>query len=425
MRPHSIEQLQQALDAVAAHGSKAAAARALGMRVNTLKSRYYEAVTAALKVGNQALAGFAAARPELIETPPSNAIPEGQEIRGVSTKVDEGGRTEEQWIKTQRAGGEQFTPPPGYLLKGISVMTDAAGAELVRWQKLDMEAVKRQTAQDAAFKAMLEKLEPLAPIAGPSTGDPKLVTVYTLTDCHIGMLAWDKETGADWDLTLAEKCLVGTLMRMIDAAPDSESGLVNELGDFEHFDSLQPLTPTNHHVLDADSRFQKMIQVSTRILRRVIEHALTKHQHVHVQIKEGNHDPAASAWKRVMFSLLYENNPRVHIDMSPNPYTIHEHGKTLLGFYHGHLAKLESLGELFAAQFREQWGRCPYVYIHTGHKHHVKEEERKGCKIIQHPTLAAPDAYAARGGWISKRQATSMTYDAEHGEVARGIFVPV
>jgi hypothetical protein len=110
--------------------------------------------------------------------------------------------------------------------------------------------------------------------------------------------------------------------------------------------------------------------------------------------------------------------------MSPNPYTVHQHGKTLLGFYHGHLAKLTSLGELFSAQFREQWGQCPYVYIHTGHKHHVKEEERSGCKIIQHPTLAAPDAYAARGGWLSKRQATSMTYSRTTGEVARGIFVP-
>jgi hypothetical protein len=141
-------------------------------------------------------------------------------------------------------------------------------------------------------------------------------------------------------------------------------------------------------------------------------------------MKEGNHDPAASVWLRVMLKQLYEKNVRVEIDTSPNPYTVYEHGKTLLGFYHGHLAKLTSLGELFAAQFRPQWGRCEYVYIHTGHKHHVKEEERSGCKIVQHPTLAAPDAYAARGGWLSKRQATSMTYHRERGEVARGIFIP-
>lgn len=418
------EELQQALDAVASYGSISAAARAIGIARTTLRHRYHLARDAKLQADTQALAGFAAANPSEIQTPPSNAVPEGQQMRGVSTRVDGAGKTDQQWIKTERASGEVFERPQGYLLKGISVMTDATGNERVRWQKLDMDAVKRQSAQEAAFQAMCEKLEPLAPVAGPAITDSDLITVYTLTDCHIGMLSWDKETGADWDLTIAERCLVSTMARMIDAAPPSADGLVNELGDFEHFDSMKPMTPEHGHILDADSRFQKMIMVSTRILRRVIEHALTKHQTVYVQIKEGNHDPAASAWKRVMFSMLYASNPRVKIDMSPNPYTVHQHGKTLLGFYHGHLARLESLGELFAAQFREQWGQCPYVYIHTGHKHHVKEEERKGCTLVQHPTLASPDAYAARGGWISKRQATSMTYHRLTGEFARGIFIP-
>lgn len=421
---HKAENLQQAVDTVAAYGSVGAASRQLNLPDATLRGRYKAALEQGFKAQNQALAGWAAANPPYIETPPSNAVPEGQQMRGLSTRVDGEGKTDQQWIKTERASGEMFVAPPDYLLKGISVMTDAAGQQRVKWQKLDMDAVKRQSAQEAAFQAMCEKLEPLPEIIGPSLSDTDLLTVYTLTDCHIGMLAWDKETGSDWDLTIAERCLVGTLTRMIDAAPPSREGLVNELGDFEHFDSMKPVTPEHGHILDADSRFQKMVMVSTRILRRVIEHALTKHEIVHVQIKEGNHDPSASVWKRIMFHMLYANNPRVKIDMSPNPYTVHEHGKTLLGFYHGHLARLESLGELFAAQFREQWGRCPYVYIHTGHKHHVKEEERKGCVLVQHPTLAAPDAYAARGGWISKRQATSMTYHRETGEFARGIFIP-
>jgi hypothetical protein len=421
---NTVNEIQQAMDAVASYGSISAAARQLGIPRKTLANRYAKGVGFGLKADTQALAGFAAANPEQVMAPPSNAVPEDQQLRGLSTRVNAAGETDQQWIKTERASGEAFAPPPGYLLKGISVMTDANGQERVKWQKLDMDAIKRQTAQEAAFKAMCEKLEPLPQIAGPTLSDTDLLTVYTLTDCHIGMLAWDKETGSDWDLTIAERCLVGTLARMIDAAPPSREGLVNELGDFEHFDSMKPVTPEHGHILDADSRFQKLVMVSTRILRRVIEHALTKHEIVHVQIKEGNHDPSASVWKRIMFSMLYASNPRVRIDMSPNPYTVHEHGKTLLGFYHGHLARLESLGELFAAQFREQWGRCPYVYIHTGHKHHVKEEERKGCTLVQHPTLAAPDAYAARGGWISKRQATSMTYHRETGEFARGIFIP-
>jgi hypothetical protein len=238
------------------------------------------------------------------------------------------------------------------------------------------------------------------------------------------MLAWDKETGADWDLGIAEDNLTGTLFQMIAAAPASQVGILNQLGDFLHFDSLSPMTPTSHHILDADSRYQKVVQVAVRILRRVISAMLEKHAKVHVEMKEGNHDPAGSVWLRVMFAELYKSNPRVSINLSPNPYTMLVHGTTLLGFYHGHLTKLAQLPILYAAQFPKEWGATEFRYIHTGHKHHVEEKEHPGIKVIQHPTLAAPDAYAARGGWLSKRQATSMTYHLTKGEVARGIFIP-
>ncbi len=346
-------------------------------------------------------------------------------------KVSTGGAVD-RTIREMKAAGELpavvdaiRSAPEGYHVKGTSTLVDSDGTAKLQWIKTNIDAETLAKQQEAALQALCEKLKPIAPVKlATKKADADLATLYTITDSHVGMLAWDKETGADWDLSIAERCLVTTLCSMIDAAPASGVGVVNQLGDFLHFDSLQPMTPTNHHILDADSRYQKMVVVAVRILRRVIEHALAKHPRVVVQMKEGNHDPAGSVWLRVLFAQLYENNPRVEVDMSPNPYTVFEHGKTLLGFHHGHLAKLTSLGELFAAQFRPQWGRCEYVYIHTGHKHHVKEEERSGCKIIQHPTLAAPDAYAARGGWLSKRQATSMTYHRERGEVARGIFIP-
>lgn len=423
--PLKDEELQRAVDAIAAYGSNRAAAKATGVGYSTFENRVRVARLKGFKAQNQALAGFAAANPEMIETPPSNAVPEGQQLRGLSTKVDAEGKTEEQWIKTERAAGDAFEAPPDYLIKGISAMTDADGKLRVKWQKLDMDAVARQTAQEAAFKALCEELPKLAEIPAPiAILDADLATLYTLTDCHVGMLAWDKETGENWDLDIAEATLVGTLLQMIEAAPRSSIGILNQLGDFLHFDSLQPLTPTNKHVLDADSRYQKVVKVAVRVLRRVISAMLEKHAEVKVFMMEGNHDPAGSVWLRVMFAELYADNPRVTVGLSPNPYAIYQHGKTLLGFYHGHLAKLASVPQIFAAQFRREWGECDHVYVHTGHKHHIEEKEHPGVLMVQHPTLAAPDAYAARGGWISKRQATSMTYHKTKGEVARGIFIP-
>ena len=372
------ELCQQAVDAVAAHGTIAAAGRALGIIAQTFTCRYQKAVAQGFVPQNQAL-----------------------------------------------TAGANAAPPEGYKLKGTSTLYGRDGKVKIQWVKTDAQLEKLREMQEAAFKAMCAKLPPLKPVKRlTKTLEADLATLYTMTDCHVGMLAWDKETGADWDLDIAERVLTDTLLRMIAAAPESAVGILNQLGDFLHFDSLTPETPMHRHVLDADSRYQKVVSVAVRVIRRVVTAMLEKHAKVHMEIKEGNHDPAGSVWMRVMFAQLYADEPRVTVNMSPNPYTIYVHGKTLLGFYHGHLTKAVNLPQLFAAQFRKEWGASNHLYIHTGHKHHVEEKETPGVNWIQHPTLAAPDAFAARGGWLSKRQATSMTYSKESGEFARGIFVP-
>jgi len=277
---------------------------------------------------------------------------------------------------------------------------------------------------EAACRAAAERISPVDTIPAPNITAKNLCTVYTLTDCHVGMLAWGRETGEPWDLEIAERVLVDTMISMMDAAPASDLGVINQLGDFLHFDSLKPLTPEHGHILDADSRYQKIVEVAVRILRRVVDRALAKHQRVQVYMHEGNHDPAGSVWLRVLFSALYANNPRVTVDRSPLPYVALQHGQTMICFHHGHMTKNGNLPLLFAARFPEIWGATRKRYIHVGHRHHVEEKEHPGVKIIQHPTLAAADAYAARGGWLSERQATFMTYHVESGEVARGIFLP-
>lgn len=334
-----------------------------------------------------------------------------------------------RWERAKARGLTPSTAPmhdatDGYLVKGTSTLVGAEGETKLQWIKTHIDADKFRAMTEAACRAAAEKVKPLARIAAPMKTSTDLATLYTLTDCHVGMLAWGKETGEPWDLEIAERTLTEAMLTMMESAPPAHTGIVNQLGDFLHFDSLKPLTPEHGHILDADSRYQKIVEIAVRILRRVVEGALVKHKHVQVYMHEGNHDPAGSVWLRVLFSALYAKNGRVSVEQSPLPYTAFQWGKTMLGFHHGHLSKNNSLPLYFAAKFPEIWGATTKRYIHTGHRHHVEEKEHPGTKVIQHPTLAAEDAYAARGGWISERQATSMTYHKEAGEVARGIFIP-
>jgi hypothetical protein len=314
--------------------------------------------------------------------------------------------------------------PEMFVAKGVSTYYNKDGKPSGQWVKASLDEQKRMQAIQDAIAAMCEDVPRAKPLPAPKIAGNALATVYTLTDSHVGMLAWRRETGEDWDLEIAERVLTGCFQAMVDASPDASIGIVNQLGDFLHSDGLTPVTPTSGHILDQDGRFSKVVEVAVRVLRAVVSMALVKHKKVIVIMAEGNHDMASSVWLRVLFKTLFENEPRVQVIDSPLPYYCIQHGKTMLAFHHGHLKKNDQLPMLFAAQFPQIWGETTKRYCHTGHRHHTEEKEHSGITVIQHPTLAARDAYAARGGWVAERQVTSITYHADYGQVARHTVTP-
>lgn len=316
------------------------------------------------------------------------------------------------------------TVPEPFIVKGVSTYYNKEGKAAGQWVKSRIDDERREEMVRAAVEALMQEVERSAPIAPPGQTASTLCNLITLTDCHVGMRAWSKETGADWDLSIAEATLIGAVRHLIAASPSADTCLVSQLGDFLHFDGPAPVTPTHGHILDADSRLSKIVGAAVRILRVVIDMALARHQRVVVLMSEGNHDIASSVWLRHMFKLLYEQEPRVEVIDSELPYYVHQHGQTMLAFHHGHLKKNDQLPLLFAAQFPTIWGSTTKRYAHTGHRHHVEEREHSGMVVIQHPTIAARDAYAARGGWIAERQISSITYHDRFGQVARNTVTP-
>jgi len=314
--------------------------------------------------------------------------------------------------------------PENHYVKGVSTLYDADGQVRAQWVKTSLDDQRAEEARQAALEAMKAELPRAAPVAAPAASVDHLLTLYTFTDYHVGMLAWRKEGGADWDLAIAERMGIAAMQALTASSPASDHGVVNIQGDFLHFDGLSAVTPQHGHVLDADGRFGKVVDVAIKLVRHLVALALAKHKQVTLLICEGNHDLASSLWLRKLFACLYENEPRITVHDSELPYYAIEWGKTLLGFHHGHLRKNEQLPALFAAQFREQWGRCPKVYIHTGHRHHKEEKDHTGARVTQHPTLAARDAFAARGGWWSEREITALHYSKHSGWAGSNNWTP-
>ena len=309
---------------------------------------------------------------------------------------------------------------PGQMLRGTSQLFRRGEAEpVLEWVKTRADQEQIEAIQRAAFEAMAEQLPRIKPTAPPKAGNADLLNMFVITDYHLGALSWREETGADWDIKIAEEMIIRWFERAIALAPEAETAVFAQLSDFLHADGIEALTPASKNLLDVDSRFAKVVRTAIKILRRVISMLLEKHKRVHIIMADANHDPVSQIWLREWFAVIYENEPRITVDQSPSPYNAYEFGKVALFVHHGHKRKVTNVSEVFAAQFRDMFGRTKYAYAHMGHLHSVDMKENNLMIVEQHRTLTAPDAYAARGGWLSGRDAQVITYHREFGEVSR------
>lgn len=306
----------------------------------------------------------------------------------------------------------------------VSTYVNQDGKQTAQWIKVSADEEHKRQLIEESIKSLTNEVDRVPPLPQPLEYSDSLLNLYTFTDYHMGMLSWHKETGADWDVKIAEKMLTDVMERMIMSTPNAKVGFINQLGDFLHSDGILPVTPTSGHILDQDGRFSKIVQVTLKVLRRLIDIALTKHEKVVVLLAEGNHDITSSIWLRAAFSALYENEPRVEIIDSEMPFYCYTHGEVMLGFHHGHLKKKDSLPLLFASKYAKEWGGTLYREVHTGHYHNEDIKEHNGVKVVQHPTIAAPDAHSARHGYLSLRQAQAITYHADYGRTGNVIITP-
>jgi hypothetical protein len=338
-----------------------------------------------------------------------------------------GGASETYLAVKKKAAKKGYAPehnwtrpvPDGYVAKGVSTYYNSEGKPSGQWVKASLTHEALIDAMRETVAGFKDQIQPADIVAAPAASEEQLCNLYTFTDYHLGMLAWHQEGGADWNVSKAEQTIIAALAQMVNQSPTAHTAVLNIQGDFLHTDGKMPVTPASKHVLDADSRFPKIRRAAIRIIRSLMAICLQRHQEVYLIIAEGNHDEESAGWLADLFAVHYEEEPRVTVNDSVLPFYVFEWGSTMLGIHHGHKVKNESLPLLFAAQFPQQWGRTTRREIHCGHRHHRDEKEYNGVTVVQHPTLAARDAYAARGGWIADRAAWAITYHKKYGAVGR------
>lgn len=370
-----------AIRALLEHGTVVKAAAAIGVGVKVVRNYLSDAKHKAARAGWS---------PEHPDTHGTHPVPDGFHVKGVSTYLGKNEKTgalevRGRWVKTNKDADHELA--------------------------LLMDAV-RDIAEPFEKKSRR--------VRAPRSTDRDLLCVYPMGDPHIGMFAWAKETGADFDLRIAERNLVDAVDHLVALAPPSREALVINLGDLVHADGKDNAT-TAGTGLDVDTRWSKVVGVALRAMVRCIDRALERHKIVHVVSKPGNHDEHTGLVLALCLQMYYANNPRVRVDTTPDVFSYHRFGSVLLGVAHGDACKPDQLPSIMACDRKEDWGATEHRHWLCGHVHHDTLKEYAGCTVETFRTLAPRDAWHHRSGYRSGQDLKLLVYHRKYGEIMRHI----
>jgi hypothetical protein len=404
LREYATEKQWQYYEAYCAAGSYRKAAAALGLTDESVVRKGVKALQeAALRAGK---------------------VPAGYKVDKVTTVTDKDGRRKLQSVKV---GVDDVAPQNVVTFPGTIKRTTTLrrGDDVVlQWERKDAEDVWREKMWRGLAKELGRDIIRAVPEPIPLIANKRLMSVYAVGDQHTGMLSWGKETGSSWDLEIAERTIKSGSDYLIGKCPSSDVGLLLFLGDFMHYDGWRQVTPTSEHEVDADGRFPKMWWTAKRALRYMVAAALRKHRHVHIIFEIGNHDLTLSWLMADMLATIYEDEPRVTVDISPGHYHYYRFGKVLIGSHHGHGTKPDNLGMIMAADRPQDWGETEHRHWFTGHIHTHYAKDLIGCTWESMRVLPPNDAWAHQKGYRSIRGMSSIVYDIEQGEIERYSFKP-
>ncbi len=309
---------------------------------------------------------------------------------------------------------------PGYRMGKVTVQRTPSGVERV-WERQHPDAAAREAATLAMIEGLKDELPRADPVRFYAVSDDDLLTVYPQGDPHAGLYAWRDETGQAFDLPEYERVNCNAIDQLVAAAPPSAVALFIDLGDSLHADDNKNRTPKSGNVLDVHGRHAEAIRVNMRVKRYQIKRLLEKHREVVYRVNPGNHDPETALALAMMLDFIYENEPRVRVVVSPNPYWYYGFGANLIATCHGDGAKGKDLPLLMATDQPDMWaasGKGHRVWF-VGHVHHKDIKDYPGVTVEFTRTLAVSDAWAHASGYRAKRTIEAVTFHRTDGEIAR------
>jgi hypothetical protein len=267
----------------------------------------------------------------------------------------------------------------------------------------------------------LRKITNLSPVAPDySEEEVNLLSEVNLSDAHLRMLSWNKETGVDYDLKIACSVLKDAGKSLIRDSVNLGAEKINLVvgNDMFHSDSNEPFTSRSKNLLAVDSRYAKGFEEGVFTLREVIDFAWDQYQiPVNVIPIPGNHDQESVFFVGQVLDAYYNNNPNVTVDTSPKVRKYYRHGKCVVLLEHGDRTKKKSVPDILARENPDiSWLSHPHREAHFGHIHTEVAQDQDGVVLRWVPGLAPADHYHFQEGYTgSIKGSQAFVFDSEQG----------
>lgn len=260
-------------------------------------------------------------------------------------------------------------------------------------------------ATDAVFARLAKHAPkyPPPPKARGGSGEPFL-GVVGLFDAHFGKLCWGAETGAAYDLRIAERVYANAVEDMLaETAARPVAQWVLPIGnDFYHIDNSRNTTYAGTPQ-DVDGRYAKVIEAGEMAVVTAIEQ-LAATAPVRVVWVPGNHDPTTSYHLARTVAAWFRRCDRVAVDYSPSPRKYVAWHRVLLGLTHGNEEKKESLPSLMATEQPDAWAAakaCREWLV--GHDHRARQWVTKATDTYEGTVVRVLRAITGTDSWHHRK----------------------
>lgn len=315
------------------------------------------------------------------------------------------------------------TVPDGFLVKGVSTYYDKDGKPTGQWVKSTIDLDRQREIMRQALAGFLEDVGPLVAPPAPLDFQSDVIPWIQIGDAHLGMLAHANEVGEHFDLKIAEQELCAAIGILIDELPSCERLVINDLGDATHYENFEGETQASRHRLDCDTRFPKMIKVYSRVMRYIVDKALTKAKHVDVIVNQGNHSRTNDIWMAELLRVAYGHTGRVHVLNNDSVFIAYRMGNTLVMTHHSDKCRPPQLAHVMTNDFRKDYGETEFHYVDVGHVHHgMVMKEHPGIFVESFNHLAALDKWAHDSGYRNRKSITVVLRSKTYGEVGRRVL---